>query len=123
MELSNQHCVPCEGNIPAMSEDDEDAYIQQITGWELLREGTHKIRKEFEFEDFKESMEFVNKIASIAESEGHHPDIYIFYDKVVLELYTHAVKGLFQNDFIMAAKIDEVLNMPAPKKGKNRKTK
>lgn len=123
MELSSQHCVPCEGKIPAMSEDNEDTYIQQIKGWELLREGTHKIRKEFKFEDFKEAMAFVNKIAAIAESEGHHPDIYIYYNKVVLELFTHAVKGLFQNDFIMASKIDDILKQPTSKKGKSRKTK
>ena len=94
--------------MPAMSDDEEDSYLEQVEGWELLREATHKIRKAFRFKDFKEAMEFVNKVAAIAEEEGHHPDIYIYYNKVVLELYTHAVNGLFQNDFILAAKIDAV---------------
>jgi 4a-hydroxytetrahydrobiopterin dehydratase len=117
MALNEKHCVPCEGMIPAMSEADEDKFIAQVKGWQLLREGMHKIRKEFKFKDFKGSMDFVNKVAAIAESEGHHPDIYIYYSKVVLELYTHAVKGLFDNDFILAARVDEILAK------KTRKTK
>ncbi|MEX2719029.1 MAG: 4a-hydroxytetrahydrobiopterin dehydratase [Candidatus Sigynarchaeota archaeon] len=100
-----------------MSDADEAKYIAQVKGWQLVREGTHKIRKEFKFKDFKGSMDFVNRVAAVAESEGHHPDIYIYYNRVVLELYTHAVKGLFDNDFILAAKIDNVL----AKKTKKRK--
>nr|MDO8086141.1 4a-hydroxytetrahydrobiopterin dehydratase [Candidatus Sigynarchaeum springense] len=115
MELSEKHCVPCEGTIPAMSDADEDKYIVQVKGWQLLRDGTHKIRKEFKFKDFKGSMDFVNKVATIAEGEGHHPDIYIYYNKVVLDLYTHAVKGLFDNDFILAAKIDGLVTKKAKK--------
>jgi 4a-hydroxytetrahydrobiopterin dehydratase len=89
-----------------MSIIDEDKNMKKIKDWILDREGTHKINKQFEFKDFKETMVFVNKVADIAEAEGHHPDIYIYYNKVKLELYTHAVKGLFLNDFIVAAKID-----------------
>ncbi|MFX1413650.1 MAG: 4a-hydroxytetrahydrobiopterin dehydratase, partial [Promethearchaeota archaeon] len=74
----------------------------------LIRDGIHRIKKEFSFEDFKESMKFVNKVADLAEEEGHHPNIYIFYDKVILELHTHAIKGLHLNDFVMAAKIDAI---------------
>jgi len=122
VSLTSLHCIPCEGKIPAMADDEEDSYIQQIQGWELLREGMHKIRKEFKFENFTKAMAFVNQVALIAEAEGHHPDIYIYFNKVVLELFTHAVKGLFQNDFILASKIDEILNKPASKKGKSRKT-
>jgi 4a-hydroxytetrahydrobiopterin dehydratase len=114
MGLTEKHCVPCEGTIPAMSEAGEDKFIAQVKGWQLLREDIHKIRKEFKFKDFKGSMDFVNKVASIAETEGHHPDIYIYYNRVVLDLYTHAVKGLFDNDFILAAKVDDILT----KKGK-----
>jgi 4a-hydroxytetrahydrobiopterin dehydratase len=73
-----------------------------------LRDGTHKLRREFKFKNFKQSLAFVNKVSEIAESESHHPDIYIFYNIVKLELFTHAVGGLSENDFIMAAKIDEV---------------
>ena len=68
----------------------------------------HSIKKKFKFEDFKQAMVFVNKVADLANSEGHHPDIYIFYSIVEIELYTHAVKGLSENDFIMAAKMDKI---------------
>jgi len=91
-----------------MSIEDEDRYIKETPSWTLDREGIHKIKKSFKFKDFKDSMIFVNKVAEISEEEGHHPNMCIFYNKVQLELYTHAIKGLFENDFIMAAKIDEI---------------
>ena len=91
-----------------MSNEREEEYIEKISGWELKRTGIHKITRSFEFKDFKEAMEFVNAVADVAEEEGHHPDIYIYYNKVELKLYTHAVQGLFKNDFIVAAKINEI---------------
>jgi len=79
--------------------------MEQIDGWNV--DGDFKvIFKEFKFKDFIGATNFVNQIAEIAEEEGHHPDIHIFYNKVVLELTTHAIKGLSENDFILAAKID-----------------
>lgn len=74
--------------------------------WEVI-EGK-KIRHEFKFKDFAESMAFVNKVADLAEQEGHHPNIHIYYSKVVIDLTTHNIKGLSENDFIMAAKIEEI---------------
>ena len=65
-----------------------------------------KIKHEFKFKDFKQAITFINKVAEVAESEGHHPDIYVFYNKVVIELWTHAIGGLSENDFIVAAKIE-----------------
>jgi len=108
MDLTKKHCVPCEGGMPPMAEKDEGRYIKEVPSWKLIRDGIHKIRKEFIFKDFKKSIEFVNKVAKIAEEEDHHPDIYIYYNKVHLELHTHAVGGLSENDFIMAAKIDKM---------------
>lgn len=108
MDLSKKHCVPCEGGTPPFSEKQEDEYFGKVKGWSLIRDGEHKIRKQFKFDDFKGSMAFVNKVADIAEAEQHHPDIYIFYNKVQLDLFTHAVGGLSENDFIMAAKIDQL---------------
>lgn len=108
-DLTKKHCVPCEGGTPPLSSDKEDELIKQIPDWILLRDGTHRITKQFKFEDFKRAMEFVNKVAEIAESEGHHPDIKIVYNKVQLDLFTHAVGGLSENDFIMAAKINTLL--------------
>ncbi len=78
-------------------------------GWVLIRDGAHKIRRQFKFKNFREAISFINKVAEIAEKEGHHPDIYIFYNKVQLDLFTHAVGGLSENDFIMAAKINALL--------------
>lgn len=112
-DLTQKHCVPCEGGTPPLTNEEEDRLKQQTPDWILLRnDGTtivHKIRRQFTFTDFTEAITFVNKIADIANKEGHHPDIYIFYNKVQLELFTHAVGGLSENDFIMAAKIDKLL--------------
>src|SRR5579872_3318535 len=114
MNLLQQHCVPCEGGMPPLPEDKEDELKKEVPEWILLRNDgqivVHKLRRQFTFGNFKEAITFVNKIAEIAESEGHHPDIYIFYNKVQLELYTHAVGGLSENDFIMASKIDNILS-------------
>jgi 4a-hydroxytetrahydrobiopterin dehydratase len=77
-----------------------------LKDWKLL--GFKKIRKEFVFKDFKEAMKFVEKIGFLAEKEGHHPDIFISYNRVILDLYTHSVSGLTENDFILASKINEI---------------
>lgn len=108
MDLTKKHCVPCEGGDPPLPDEKEDEFIKQVQDWILLRDGTHKITKQFKFKNFKESMDFVNKVADLAESEGHHPDIKIVWNKVQLDLFTHAVGGLSENDFIMAAKIDKL---------------
>ena len=108
MDLTKKHCVPCEEGGTPMNESQENKNMKQLPGWILIKEGTHKITKQFKFEDFKKAMEFVNKIADLAESEGHHPDIKIIYSKVRLELFTHAFGGLSENDFIMASKIDKL---------------
>lgn len=112
MDLTKKHCVSCEGGTPSLSDEKEDEMLKLVqhdnSGWFLVRDGTHRITKQFKFEDFKRAMEFVNKIADLAESEGHHPDIKIVYNKVNLDLFTHAVGGLSENDFIMAAKINQV---------------
>lgn len=105
-ELVTKKCVPCEGGVSAMSQEEANQYLSKVIGWELI-EGT-KIKKEFKFKNFKESLNFVNKVGSIAEEEQHHPNITIIYNKVQISLTTHAIGGLSQNDFIMAAKIDRI---------------
>lgn len=105
-DLTVKKCVPCESGSPPFSEEKENELIQEVHGWILIRDGVHKIRRQFKLKNFKEAIRFINKVAEIAEEEGHHPDIYIFYNKVQLDLFTHAVGGLSENDFIMAAKID-----------------
>lgn len=108
MNLSDKKCVACEGGTPPLGEKEIAGYMLELKGdWEVVT--NKKIKKEFKFKDFKEAMAFVNNIAEIAEAEGHHPDIYIFYNRVNIELRTHAVNGLSENDFIMAAKIDKIV--------------
>ena len=87
-----------------MSEQQALETLPQVPGWEL--EG-NKLTRRYKFKDFLGSMAFVNRVAELAESEGHHPDIYIYWNRVRLELTTHAIKGLSENDFIMAAKINQ----------------
>lgn len=114
MDISQKHCVPCEGGTPPLTDIEEDNLINEVPNWVLLRNDgqtiVHKLRRQFTLKSFREAIEFVDKIAVIAEQEGHHPDIYIFYNKVQLELFTHAVGGLSENDFIMAAKRDKALD-------------
>ena len=105
MSLIQKKCVPCEGGLPPLSAEKIKGYLAQLKNpWEVL--DNKKIRREFVFGGFKEAVVFVNKVAEIAEQENHHPDIHIFYRKVVIELWTHAVGGLSENDFILAAKIE-----------------
>lgn len=108
MDLVQKKCIPCQAGTPPLSDQEENEMLKQISGWLLLRDGTHKLRRQFKFKTFKEAIPFVNKVAQIAESEGHHPDIYIFYNKVQLDLFTHAAGGLSENDFIVAAKINQL---------------
>lgn len=109
MDLTQKKCVACEGAEIPLRRSEADILLKQVPGWVISEDGK-KISREFNFKDFKESMAFVNKMAEIAESEGHHPDIYIFYANVKLELWTHAIGGLFENDFIVAAKINKLSN-------------
>lgn len=109
-DLARKHCVPCEGGTLPLTNDQEEDLMRRVdSSWTLFRgqsSAIHRLRKQFKFKHFKEAMVFVNKIAEIAEAEGHHPDISLSYNKVRIDLYTHAVKGLSENDFILAAKID-----------------
>ena len=107
MHLADKKCVPCEGGTPPL----ESKVIAQLTtelggSWQVV--DGKKIQKQFEFRDFISAMAFVDKVADVAESEGHHPDIHIFYSKVLIELSTHAIGGLSENDFIVAARIDRM---------------
>ena len=103
--LLSKKCVPCEGGIPPFTQEQIKQYVPLVPGWEVGE--NKKLQRDFKFEDFKEAMQWVNKVADLAESEGHHPDILIHeWNKVRLELTTHATGGLSENDFILAAKIN-----------------
>jgi 4a-hydroxytetrahydrobiopterin dehydratase len=106
-ELSKKKCVPCEGGVPPLEADKINELKQQVNSdWQVLE--NKKIKRSFSFVNFKQTMDMVNKIADIAEAEGHHPDMYVSYGKVEVELWTHAINGLSENDFILAAKIDKL---------------
>lgn len=107
--LSKKHCIPCEGGVPPLTRDSALNYLKQIPGWTLQEIPLLQIKREFKFKNFKEAMTFVNRVADLAEYEGHHPNIFIHgWNKVRLALFTHAINGLHENDFILAAKINEL---------------
>jgi 4a-hydroxytetrahydrobiopterin dehydratase len=106
-ELAKKKCIPCEGNVPPLTADEAKEMMKELDGWALI-DDMHLLAKSFHFKDFKQTMEFVNKVAAIAEEEGHHPDLTVGYDTVTIELMTHAIGGLSENDFIVAAKIDKI---------------
>ncbi len=108
IRLSEKKCQPCEGGIPPLTNDQAEGFLRRLkSGWELLS-GAKEIRREYKFKNFKETMGFVNLVAAVAEKEGHHPDMEVSWGKCVIRLSTHAIKGLSENDFILAAKIDAI---------------
>lgn len=112
--LKSKKCVPCEGGTPPLRKDEVEKYLGEIPGWNAS-DNFKRVSRDFKFKNFKEAMAFVNKVAELAEKEGHHPDILIHgWNKVRLELSTHAVGGLTENDFIMAAKLNLLLESVAP---------
>ena len=107
--LADKKCIPCEGGMPAMDLDQAKIWLGRIdSAWKLNSEG-QKISREFIFKGFNKTMGFVNAIAWIANQESHHPDLEISYDRCTVHFQTHAVKGLTENDFICAKKIDRLL--------------
>lgn len=102
----NKKCIPCEGgDLPPLSRKTIGAYLKTTSEWQIDAE-YKKISREYVFKDFTQSMAFVNQVAKLSEQEGHHPDIAIFYNRVLLRLTTHAILRLSQNDFILAKKIN-----------------
>ena len=112
-DLSKKKCVPCEGNIPPFDFSEIHKYLKKVDGWNIVEDkldGFHLI-KEFKFNNFIESQKFVNKVGDISEKEGHHPDIWFGWGYAKIKIFTHKIKGLSNNDFILAAKIDQVVNV------------
>ena len=106
MELSKKKCVPCEGGIPKLGPEQVKDLLRQLDGWSVHDD---RLRKHYRFKDFKQAMAFVNGVADVAEEEGHHPDLRVHsWNCVDVEIWTHAIGGLSENDFILAAKIDRV---------------
>lgn len=107
MNLSKKKCIPCEGGIAPLDQQEVAEYKKHIKDdWKVTN--NNKISKELLFVKYKHAIEFVNKAADLAEEEGHHPVMHVYFGKVIIELWTHAINGLSENDFIMASKIDEL---------------
>jgi 4a-hydroxytetrahydrobiopterin dehydratase len=106
VNLRNKRCVPCEGGTPPLPPAEARSLLQQVSGWEIRE---NRIEKTFKFANFVSAMSFLNSVAELAETEGHHPDFCVHYNRVEMALWTHAAGGLTENDFILAAKIDGLL--------------
>lgn len=107
-KLSKKKCKPCEGGIPALTKEASEELLKQLKPEWMLIDGGRMLANTYTFRDFVETINFVNKIAAVAEEEQHHPDLTISYNNLGVELSTHAIGGLSENDFIVAAKIDEL---------------
>jgi 4a-hydroxytetrahydrobiopterin dehydratase len=106
MDLSRKKCVPCEGGIKPFDESQISEYQKFISpSWQV---SDTKLSREFSFVNYRHTIDFVNKVADIAEEEGHHPVLHIFYGRAIVDLWTHAINGLSENDFILAAKIEKI---------------
>ncbi|MBI3679924.1 MAG: 4a-hydroxytetrahydrobiopterin dehydratase [Acidobacteria bacterium] len=104
--LAAKHCVPCHKGIPPLKGSALAALTGQLSFWRVVEE--HHLLKTFLFPDFAQALEFVNRTGAVAEQEGHHPDLCLSWGKVDVKIFTHKINGLSENDFILAAKIDEV---------------
>ncbi len=108
IHLTDKRCVACEGGIPPLTTEEIATYTPEVPEWRVA-EDEKTISRKFTFKNFKEALDFVNKVGALAEDEGHHPDINLYqYRNVRITLWTHAIGGLSENDFILAAKIDRL---------------
>ena len=105
-ELASQQCVPCRGGVPPLPNEEITKLQAQLEGWEVV--SGHHLRKEYKFEDFKETQAFVNRVGELAEEQGHHPDICFGWGRAEITIWTHKIDGLTESDFILAAKIDRL---------------
>ena len=106
-QLSERHCEPCEGGVPPLEGEELREMQERLGGgWEVV--DGHHLSKRFEFDDFVSALDFTNEVGELAEEEGHHPLIHLTWGEATVDIWTHAIDGLSDNDFILAAKIDEL---------------
>jgi len=112
-DLLNKKCVPCEGGVLPFDISEIHKYQKKVDGWNILKDEKKIffLNKKFEFKNFLDSQKFVNKVGQISENEGHHPDISFGWGYAEIKITTHAIEGLSENDFILAAKIDQLINV------------
>ena len=108
-ELAEKECIPCKGGIPPLKGQALAELLKKLGNkWAVINE--HHLEKEFTFKNFREALAFTNKVGALAEEQGHHPDIYLAWGRVKITIWTHKIDGLTESDFIMAAKIDRLMN-------------
>ena len=105
-QLADKKCIPCRGGIPALKGAELQKLHEMLPAWSVVDD--HHLTREFSFPDFKQALDFVNRVGAVAEEEDHHPDIFLAWGKASVTLWTHKINGLTESDFIMAAKIDRL---------------
>jgi len=112
-DLINKKCIPCEGGALPLDLSEIHKYQKKVDGWDVKpnEKKIFLLEKEFKFKNFLDSQNFVNKVGNISENEGHHPDIIFGWGYAKIKITTHAIEGLSENDFILAAKIDKIINV------------
>ena len=112
-DLINKKCIPCEGGVLPLDLSEIHKYQKKVDGWDVKpnEKKIFLLEKEFKFKNFLDSQNFVNKVGNISENEGHHPDIIFGWGYAIIKITTHAIEGLSENDFILAAKIDKITNV------------
>ena len=104
--LAERECVPCRGGVPPLKGDEIKQFSTQLQDWQVVNE--HHLQKTYEFKNFRESLDFVNRVGELAEAQGHHPDICFGWGKADVTIWTHKIDGLTESDFVLAAKIDRL---------------
>jgi len=112
-DLISKKCVPCEGGVIPFDISEIHKYQKKVDGWDIIenKDKVFILEKKFEFKNFLDSQKFINEVGKISEDEGHHPDIMFGWGYAKINITTHAIKGLSENDFILAAKIDQLINV------------
>lgn len=105
-DLASRSCVPCHGGVPRLRGEALGNFARQMPEWELVEE--HHLRRRWEFSNFRDALAFVNRVGAVAEDEGHHPDFSFGWGYAEITIYTHAIDGLSESDFILAAKIERL---------------
>jgi len=105
-DLASRQCVPCRGGVPPMAHDDIQNLLEKLDGWNVIED--HHLVKAYAFGNFRESLKFVNRVGTLAEEQGHHPDICFGWGNAEITIWTHKINGLTESDFVLAAKIDQL---------------
>ncbi len=105
-DLASKTCVPCRGGVPPLKGPDLAALAKQVPQWQVVNE--HHLTRNFTFPDFRQALDFVNRVGAIAEEQGHHPNIMLTWGRAEITIWTHKIDGLTESDFILAAKIDQL---------------